>query len=69
MELYKTAVKKQTEVMYETINGQGIDIHLLGLYQAAKETLPTASNSMPSIFTDPSYKLANEFRLSTSQVS
>lgn len=52
----------------DNITGQGIDIHLLGLREAAKETAPTAAEKLPDIFTDESYKIANEFLLSTSQV-
>lgn len=67
--LWSEAVKAQTEEMVDNILGQGIDIHLLGLREAFKETSPTASSSLPEIFTDPSYRLANKFLLSTSQVA
>ncbi|XP_019767921.2 choline O-acetyltransferase [Dendroctonus ponderosae] len=68
-ELWKEAVKTQTKEMVDNILGQGIDIHLLGLREAAKETSPTAASSLPEIFTDPSYRLANKFLLSTSQIA
>lgn len=55
--------------MVDNILGQGIDIHILGLREAAKETSPTASSPLPKLFTDPSYRLANKFLLSTSQVA
>lgn len=67
-ELLQEAVKKQTEIMVDNILGQGIDIHLLGLREAARETLPTAAHTLPELFTDETYKIANEFLLSTSQV-
>nr|CAD7443826.1 unnamed protein product [Timema bartmani] len=62
-ELFDLAIKKQTEIMVENIMGEGIDIHLLGLREMAKESRePT-----PEIFQDDVYKLANHFALSTSQ--
>lgn len=49
--------------MIDNILGMGIDAHLLGLRQAARE------NAIPcAIFEDDSYRLANHFALSTSQV-
>lgn len=42
----------------------GIDVHLLGLRQAARE------NAIPcTIFEDDSFRIANHFALSTSQVN
>lgn len=50
--------------MVDNILGMGIDIHLLGLKQAARE------NAMPcTIFEDDSFRVANHFALSTSQVN
>lgn len=69
LNLWNEAVKQQTKEMIDNILGQGIDIHLLGLREAAKETSPTASHPLPEIFTDESYRLANKFLLSTSQVA
>ncbi|XP_066141678.1 choline O-acetyltransferase [Euwallacea fornicatus] len=69
LELWKRAVEMQTKEMVDNILGQGIDIHLLGLREAAKETSPTAASPLPQLFSDPSYRLANKFLLSTSQVS
>lgn len=68
-DLLEEAVKRQTEIMVENILGQGIDIHLLGLREAARETLPTAAHELPELFTDETYKIANSFLLSTSQVT
>ncbi|CAG9766802.1 unnamed protein product [Ceutorhynchus assimilis] len=68
-ELWCEAVKVQTKEMVDNILGHGIDIHLLGLREAAKDTCPTAATPLPELFTDPSYRLANKFLLSTSQVS
>lgn len=67
--LWKEAVAAQTNEMVDNILGQGIDIHILGLREAAKDTSPTAVTPLPEIFTDPSYRLANKFLLSTSQVA
>lgn len=69
MELWNAAVKQQTKEMVDNILGQGIDIHLLGLREAARETSPTAAHPLPEIFTDASYRLANKFLMSTSQVT
>ncbi|XP_023310152.1 choline O-acetyltransferase [Anoplophora glabripennis] len=67
--LWNEAVAAQTSEMVENILGQGIDIHLLGLREAARETSPTAAVPLPEIFTHPSYRIANRFLLSTSQVA
>nr|XP_022900018.1 choline O-acetyltransferase [Onthophagus taurus] len=67
--LFRDAIKAQTEEMIDNILGQGIDVHLLGLREAAKETSPVYSSPLPEIFTDQSYQLANKFLLSTSQVA
>nr|XP_008201281.1 PREDICTED: choline O-acetyltransferase [Tribolium castaneum] len=69
LRLWKEAIKRQTTEMVDNILGQGIDIHLLGLREAARETSPTAAHPLPDIFTDYTYKLANKFLLSTSQVA
>nr|AYH52223.1 putative choline acetyltransferase [Homarus americanus] len=60
---YETAIKLQTEIMVNNILGQGIDIHLLGLREMAKEMGVDAP-----IFSHRSYHVSNHFRLSTSQV-
>nr|CAD7586456.1 unnamed protein product [Timema genevievae] len=62
-ELFDLAIKKQTEIMVENIMGEGIDIHLLGLREMARES----GEPTPEIFQDEVYKLANHFALSTSQ--
>lgn len=69
LELWNQAIRQQTEEMVDNILGQGIDVHLLGLREAAKDTSPTASSPLPEIFTDETYQLANKFLLSTSQVT
>lgn len=49
--------------MIDNILGMGIDVHILGLKQAARE------NAMACpIFEDDSFRIANQFALSTSQV-
>lgn len=50
--------------MEANILGRGIDNHLLGLREAARETL----GELPPIFTDDTYKKMIEYKLSTSQV-
>jgi choline O-acetyltransferase len=64
LRLFDDAVTKQTSEMVDNILGQGIDIHLLGLRQAAKEHL----HSEPEIFSDEAFAKMNHFALSTSQV-
>jgi len=50
--------------MIDNILGMGIDTHLLGLRQAAREN----AISCP-VFEDDSFRIANHFALSTSQVN
>jgi len=50
--------------MIDNILGMGIDCHLLGLRQAAREN----AISCP-VFEDDSFRIANHFALSTSQVN
>lgn len=69
LELWNIAVKQQTQEMVDNILGQGIDIHLLGLREAARDTSPTAAHPLPELFTDETYRIANTFLLSTSQVT
>ncbi|XP_055622484.1 choline O-acetyltransferase isoform X2 [Toxorhynchites rutilus septentrionalis] len=64
-ELFRCAAARQTEVMVQNILGHGIDIHLLGLREACREK----EGNMHELFTDESYKIANCFLLSTSQVA
>ncbi|XP_070545343.1 choline O-acetyltransferase-like isoform X2 [Ptychodera flava] len=62
--LMRAAMDYQTEYMIQTILGHGVDCHLLGLRQLARElNWPT-----PAIFEDQCYKESNLFPLSTSQV-
>lgn len=63
-ELFQAALKKQTDIMVQNILGEGIDNHLLGLREMAKEQ----GETVPELFTDESYRVANHFALSTSQV-
>ena len=63
-ELFRCAVARQTEIMVKNILGHGIDIPLLGLREASREL----NGQLHELFTDESYKIANCFLLSTSQV-
>ncbi|XP_055875750.1 choline O-acetyltransferase-like isoform X3 [Biomphalaria glabrata] len=64
LHLLTEAIQWQQDYMLQTILGHGIDLHLLGLREAANELgIPT-----PEVFKDPSYKELNTFRVSTSQV-
>ncbi|XP_015365440.1 PREDICTED: choline O-acetyltransferase [Diuraphis noxia] len=63
LQLFEAAVKKQTDIMIDNILGMGIDTHLLGLRQAAREN----AISCP-VFEDDSFRIANHFALSTSQL-
>ncbi|KAJ2947279.1 hypothetical protein O0L34_g16993 [Tuta absoluta] len=65
LELFEEAARKQTAIMEANILGRGIDNHLIGLREAARETL----GELPSIFTDSTYKQMIEYKLSTSQVA
>lgn len=69
LDLWDIAVKQQTQEMVDNILGQGIDLHLLGLREAARDTSPTAAHPLPELFTDETYRIANKFLLSTSQVT
>ncbi|CAG0914256.1 unnamed protein product [Notodromas monacha] len=62
--LFEQAIKTQTDIMIQNILGEGIDIHLLGLREMGKEMVFSGIE----LFDDPSYKTANHFALSTSQV-
>ncbi|KAL7648792.1 UNVERIFIED_CONTAM: hypothetical protein RMT77_000699 [Armadillidium vulgare] len=61
---FDNALSAQTEIMINNILGNGIDIHLLGLREMAKER----EMETPKIFEHESYAESNHFRLSTSQV-
>lgn len=64
LKFFDEAVKCQTDIMVANILGQGIDIHLLGLREQAKEM-----GLQVELFSDDSYTIANHFALSTSQVN
>ncbi|XP_051958652.1 choline O-acetyltransferase-like [Xyrauchen texanus] len=65
MDKLRAAVNGQTQITVQVITGMGIDNHLLGLREISKEL----KMEMPEIFTDETYKISNNFILSTSQVS
>uniref|UniRef100_A0A669C4X6 Carnitine O-acetyltransferase n=1 Tax=Oreochromis niloticus TaxID=8128 RepID=A0A669C4X6_ORENI len=62
--LLQKAIQTHKENTYNAIHGQAIDRHLLGLKRQSIEDL----TSIPEIFMDTSYAVANHFNLSTSQV-
>ncbi|XP_030631550.1 choline O-acetyltransferase b [Chanos chanos] len=64
MEKLQDAIRAQTEYTVMAITGLGIDNHLLGLREIAKRL----KMEMPEIFTDDTYRISNQFILSTSQV-
>uniref|UniRef100_A0A8C3ABD4 Carnitine O-acetyltransferase n=1 Tax=Cyclopterus lumpus TaxID=8103 RepID=A0A8C3ABD4_CYCLU len=62
--LLQAAVGTHKENMYNAIHGQAIDRHLLGLKMLSIDEL----TSMPEIFMDTSFAVAQHYNLSTSQV-
>ncbi|XP_072881681.1 choline O-acetyltransferase isoform X1 [Hemitrygon akajei] len=64
MELLWAAINAQVNYTVRTITGMGIDNHLLGLQEMAKEL----QMDIPKLFTDKTYLTSNNFILSTSQV-
>ncbi|KAG7275677.1 hypothetical protein CRUP_028838, partial [Coryphaenoides rupestris] len=61
--LLRQAAQTHRQMTKDTINGQAIDRHLLGLRLQGIEDL----TSMPEIFMDTSYAVAQHYNLSTSQ--
>ncbi|KAF5394413.1 hypothetical protein PHET_11585, partial [Paragonimus heterotremus] len=69
--LLRTALKRHQDYTQEVVTGQAFDRHLLGLrHLAASLDKPSEEEfkALQSLFTDPTYILANTYRLSTSQV-
>ena len=62
--LFRAALQQQTDIMVENILGEGIDLHLLGLQEMAADL----GMKEPELFRHETYKIANHFGLSTSQV-
>eukprot|EP00058_Branchiostoma_floridae_P008199 XP_002593687.1 hypothetical protein BRAFLDRAFT_107668 [Branchiostoma floridae] len=62
--LLRRAVEGHKKYAQETVSGQGIDRHLLGLKLIAVE----AGLDVPDLFVDSTYQQAMHFKLSTSQV-
>lgn len=63
--LFYQAAQHQTDVMIRNILGQGMDIHLLGLRQLARQS---GCRDAIAVFDDASFEKINHFALSTSQV-
>jgi len=61
---FGAALKTHSAYMAEVVAGNGFDRHLMGLRIIAAEN----GIEMPAIFTDPVYKRATTFKLSTSNV-
>ncbi|XP_069741551.1 choline O-acetyltransferase [Narcine bancroftii] len=64
MELLWTAINAQVDYTVRCITGMAIDNHLLGLQEMAKEL----QMDLPKLFTDKTYRMSNNFILSTSQI-
>lgn len=64
LDLMRKAVAAHTKYTQETVNGQSIDRHLLGLKLAAIES----RMNLHELFMDSSYQYALHYKLSTSQV-
>ncbi|XP_076855924.1 choline O-acetyltransferase-like [Brachyhypopomus gauderio] len=64
MERLRKAIDAQTNYTKMAITGMGIDNHLLGLREMAREL----KIEPPEMFSDKTYNLSNQFILSTSQV-
>ncbi|KAG1945324.1 choline O-acetyltransferase [Pimephales promelas] len=64
MEKLRAAVEAQTQITALVVAGMGMDNHLLGLREMAKEM----KMETPDIFSDETYHISNHFILSTSQV-
>jgi carnitine O-acetyltransferase len=60
------AVRKHKEYTITTMNGSGMDRHLLGLKLIAMES--ARSETLPSLYDSPAYRKLMHFRVSTSQV-
>ncbi|XP_055896071.1 carnitine O-acetyltransferase-like isoform X2 [Biomphalaria glabrata] len=65
VDLLRQAVVSHRKYTDETVAGQGIDRHLLGLKLIALEN----GMNVPQLFLDPSYKESSHWKLSTSQVA
>ncbi|ROI83840.1 Choline O-acetyltransferase [Anabarilius grahami] len=63
MEKLRAAIEAQTQITALAVAGMGMDNHLLGLRETAKEM----KMETPDIFSDETYHICNHFILSTSQ--
>lgn len=64
LDLMRKAIEAHTNYTKETVNGQAIDRHLLGMKLAAIES----GMKLHELFIDSSYQYALHYKLSTSQV-
>uniref|UniRef100_A0A0B7BDL7 Choline/carnitine acyltransferase domain-containing protein n=2 Tax=Arion vulgaris TaxID=1028688 RepID=A0A0B7BDL7_9EUPU len=65
VDLLRQAIQSHRKYTDDTINGQGIDRHLLGLRLTALEK----GKETPGIFNDPAFRKSTHYQISTSQVS
>ncbi|KAF0688250.1 Aste57867_20120 [Aphanomyces stellatus] len=65
-EALQTAMKRHGEVIKNSLLGQGIDRHLMGLYIVSEMSGITPR---PAIFTDKAYELSKRYRISSSNIS
>lgn len=64
LDLFKQGVSGHVNYMMECFNGRGWDRHILGLRILASE-----EDSTPALFNNPLFKRANQFTLSSSNIS
>ncbi|CAG5116702.1 unnamed protein product, partial [Candidula unifasciata] len=65
VDLLKEAIKSHRKYIDDTVNGRGVDRHLLGLKLVALEN----NMDVPELFMDLAFKESTHFRMSTSQVA
>lgn len=62
--LFRAAVKRHLQYAAWAADGHGVDRHLLGLKKVMKE-----GESLPEVYSDPSFSRTSHWELSTSQLS
>lgn len=64
IEFFRAAIKAQVEYISVASEGKGVDRHLFGLKKCLRQ-----GESVPAIFSDPTYAYSGHWFLSTSQLS